>query len=308
MSNKDQGNYSNIDPGKFKSGYIALIGRPNVGKSTLMNALLGQKLSIVTPKPQTTRHSILGILSGDNFQIIFFDTPGLLLPRYKLQDKMLKAAHRALDEADLILFLIEPEKKISPITDKILTEIKGKNKKVVLAINKIDLSNKDHLLPIINDYSKKYNPVEILPISALKNEGLDGLKQVLLENLPKGLPFYPQDMITDFPERFFVSEIVREKIFQNYGDEIPYSTTVIVEEFKEREGRKDYIRANIVVEKNSQKGILIGKKGAALKKVGQDARKDIEAFLDRQIFLEMFVKVREKWRDKEGFLKEFGYK
>ena len=308
MSNKDQGNYSNIDPGKFKSGYIALIGRPNVGKSTLMNALLGQKLSIVTPKPQTTRHSILGILSDDNFQIIFFDTPGLLLPRYKLQDKMLKAAHRALDEADLILFLIEPEKKISPITDKILTEIKGKNKKVVLAINKIDLSNKDHLLPIINDYSKKYNPVEILPISALKNEGLDGLKQVLLENLPKGLPFYPQDMITDFPERFFVSEIVREKIFQNYGDEIPYSTTVIVEEFKEREGRKDYIRANIVVEKNSQKGILIGKKGAALKKVGQDARKDIEAFLDRQIFLEMFVKVREKWRDKEGFLKEFGYK
>lgn len=291
----------------FKAGYVALIGKPNVGKSTLMNALLGQKLSIVTPKPQTTRHCILGILSSENYQIIFFDTPGLLTPRYKLQNRMVKAAHRAIEESDVLLFIIEPEKKIPDSIQSILSEIAKSNKKIILVINKIDTITKDKLLLIIDDYSTKFKFTDILPISALKREGLEDLKNVMIKNLPHGLPFYPEDMITDFPERFFVSEIIREKVFQKYSDEIPYSTTVTIEEFKEREKGKDFIRANIIVEKNSQKGILIGKKGVTLKKVGLSAREEIELFLGRQVYLELFVKVREKWRQNESFLREFGY-
>jgi len=291
----------------YKAGYVSLIGKPNVGKSTLMNAFLGQKLSIVTPKPQTTRHSILGILSGKNYQMIFFDTPGLLKPRYKLQDKMLKVAHRAIQESDILLFLIEPEKNLSELIQSIFSQLVGTKKPVILAINKIDTVAKNKLLPIINEYSTKFNLTKIFPISALKHDGLDDLKNEIIKNLPNGFPFYSEDLITEQPERFFVSEIVREKIFQNYGEEIPYSTTVLIEEFKEREGRKDFIRANIIVEKNSQKGIIIGKKGSALKKVGSDAREEIEQFLGRPVFLELFVKVRENWRQKENFLKEFGY-
>ncbi|MBL7094638.1 GTPase Era [candidate division KSB1 bacterium] len=299
---KDNKNKTN-----YKVGYIALIGKPNVGKSTLMNVLLGQKLSIVTPKPQTTRHRILGILSEENTQMIFLDTPGLLKPRYKLQDKMLGAARRAIDESDVLLLMVEPEEKIDEVIINILSTMKGSQKSVILVINKIDTVNKKKLLPIIDRYASKFNLTKIFPISALKQEGLDELKSCLKDNLPKGFPFYPEDMITEHPERFFVSEIIREKIFQNYGDEIPYSTTVLIEEFKEREGRKDFIRANIIVEKDSQKGILIGKKGAALKKVGSSARDQIEQFLDREVYLELFVKVREKWRKKDVFLKEFGY-
>jgi len=292
---------------EYKSGYVALIGKPNVGKSTLMNALLGQKLSIVTPKPQTTRHRILGILTEKNTQMIFLDTPGLLKPRYKLQDKMLSAARRAMEESDVLLVLVEPVEKIPDEILNTLSTIKGSQKPVILVINKIDTVNKKKLLPVINSYASKFKLTKIFPISALKKEGLDELKCSLRENLPEGFPYYPEDMITEHPERFFVSEIIREKIFQNYGDEIPYSTTVLIEEFKEREGRKDFIRANIIVEKDSQKGILIGKKGAALKKVGSAARDQIEQFLDRDVYLELFVKVREKWRKKDVFLKEFGY-
>lgn len=292
----------------YKAGYVALIGKPNVGKSTLMNAFLGQKLSIVTPKPQTTRHSILGILSEENYQMIFFDTPGLLTPRYKLQDKMLKAAQRAIRESDVLLFMIEPHKKISDVVQSIFSQLVGTKKPVMLAINKIDTIDKNTLLPIINDYSTKFNLTKIFPISALKQDGLEELKNGIIENLPEGFPFYPEDMITNHPEKFFVSEIIREKIFQNYGEEVPYSTTVVIEEFKERDGRKDFIRAHIIVEKNSQKGILIGKKGLALKKVGSLAREEIEQFLGRQVYLELFVKVREKWRQKDVLLKQFGYR
>jgi len=290
-----------------KVGYIALIGKPNVGKSTLMNALLGLKLSIVTPKPQTTRHRILGILSEEKTQMIFLDTPGLLKPRYKLQDKMLNAARRAMEESDVLLILVEPLEKIPDEIISIFSSIKGSQKPVILVINKIDTIEKKKLLPIIDNYAAQFNFTKIFPISALKQEGLNELKSSLKENLPMGFPFYPDDMITEHPERFFVSEIIREKIFQNYGEEIPYSTTVLIEEFKEREGRKDFIRANIIVEKDSQKGILIGKKGAALKKVGSASRYQIEQFLGRKVYLELFVKVREKWRKKDAFLKEFGY-
>lgn len=292
----------------FKAGYVALIGRPNVGKSTLMNALLGLKLSIVTPKPQTTRHRVLGILSRENHQLIFLDTPGILSPRYKLQEAMVKTAHRAIDEADVLLFMIEPEKTISEINQNILNTLIQSRKPVILVINKIDTIEKEKLLPIINEYQKRFLLEQILPISALKSDGLAELKQVLIDLLPTGMPFYPADMITDHPERFFVAEIIREKIFQRYGEEIPYSTTVTIEEFIERAHGKDYIRATIYIERDSQKGIIIGKQGAALKRVGQLAREAIERFLQRPVYLELFVKVKEKWRQREGDLRELGYK
>jgi len=292
----------------FKAGYVALIGRPNVGKSTLMNALLGQKLSIVTPKPQTTRHRVLGILSEQDYQMIFLDTPGLLIPRYKLQETMVRTAKSAIEEADVLLFMIEPEDKISPANRSILSDLVQTKKPTILTINKIDLVAKEKLLPIIEAYSKSFSLTSIIPISALKADGLDKLKQLLIGNLPVGFPFYPPDAITDQPERFFVAEIIREKIFQQYGEEIPYSTTVTVEEFKERDKGKDYIRAVIYVERNSQKGIIIGKQGAALKRVGQIAREEIESFLGRAVYVELFVKVKEKWRQKEGILRELGYK
>ncbi len=292
----------------FKAGYVALIGRPNVGKSTLMNELLGQKLSIVTPKPQTTRHRVLGISSGNEHQIIFLDTPGLLIPRYKLQETMVKTARSAIEEADVLLFMIEPEEKISQANHSILSELVATKKTLILIINKIDLVEKDKLLPIIDQYSQSFKLSSIIPISAIKADGLEKVKQLIIEHLPVGFPFYPLDMITDQPERFFVAEIIREKIFQKYGEEIPYSTTVTIEEFKERNQGKDYVRGVIYVERASQKGIIIGKQGAALKKVGQIARAEIELFLGRPVYLELFVKVKEKWRQNEGILKELGYK
>ncbi|MDW7681875.1 MAG: GTPase Era [bacterium] len=297
-----------IDVKNFKSGYVALIGKPNVGKSTLMNALLGQNLSIVTAKPQTTRQRVLGILSDNDFQMIFLDTPGLLVPRYKLQDKMVKAAQRAVADADIILFLVEPEDKVDELQDQTLKEIVAAAKKILLVINKIDTIARDEILPIIERYHNSYRLTEIFPISALNGDGVNDVKQSLITHLPAGMPFYPADQITDQPERFFVAELIRQKIFENYGEEIPYSTAVVVESFKEREAAKDFIRANIIVERDSQKGILIGKKGAALKKTGKLAREEIERFLDRPVFLELFVKVRQKWRQNETFLKEFGYK
>ena len=292
----------------YKAGYVALIGRPNVGKSTLMNAFLGQKLCIVTAKPQTTRHRVLGILSGENHQIIFLDTPGLLIPRYKLQETMVKAAHGAVEEADVLLFMIEPEPKISEANRAILSDLQKTKKPILLVINKVDTIDKQKLLPIIDDYAHIFKLTSIIPISALKSDGLDELKNLIIENLSFGLPFYPDDMITDYPERFFVAEIIREKIFQKYGEEIPYSTTVTIEEFKERDAGKDYIRAAIYVERDSQKGIIIGKGGSALKRVGQIAREEIELFLGRAVYLELFVKVKEKWRQREGVLRELGYK
>jgi len=262
----------------------------------------------VTPKPQTTRHRVLGILSDKDYQMIFLDTPGLLIPRYKLQETMVKAAKSAIEEADLLLFMIEPEDKISPANRSILSELIQTKKPLILSINKIDLIEKEKLLPIIENYSKSFSLSSIVPISAIKSDGLDKLKRLLIDKLPFGFPFYPPETITDQPERFFVAEIIREKIFQKYGEEIPYSTTVTVEEFKERDQGKDYIRAVIYVERNSQKGIIIGKQGAALKRVGQAAREEIELFLGRPVYLELFVKVKEKWRKKEVVLRELGYK
>ncbi len=291
----------------FRVGYVAILGRPNVGKSTLMNALLGQKLSIVSPKPQTTRHRILGILSGETFQIVFFDTPGLLDPRYKLQEVMLKSAERAAQDADEVLFMIEALPESHELDFQWLERLKILDKPSILAINKIDLVPKDQLLPLIDECHRRYQFREIVPISALKQDGIDILRDVLVRYLPEGSPLYPEDMLTDQPERFFVAEIIREKIFQRYGEEIPYSATVVIDEFKERPGAKDYIRASIYVEKPGQRKILIGKGGEALKRIGREAREEIEAFLGRPVFLELWIGVKEKWRQKESLLRQFGY-
>ncbi len=294
----------------FKAGYVAIVGRPNVGKSTLINNFLRFKLSIVTPKPQTTRHRILGILNGDNYQIIFLDTPGIMEKvKYNLHRWMVKRAIEAMEEADLVLFVVEPY----PPTEgdlKILDAIKERQKKTILVVNKIDQVPRLEVLPVIEAYSKLYDFTDVVPISALKLINTDELMDVIVKNLPEGKPFYPQDMLTDRPERFFVSEIIREKVFQLYGEEIPYSTAVEIEIFREQDpehGGKDYIRAIIYVERDSQKAILIGRGGQALKRVGMRARQEIEEFLGRPVYLELWVKVKPKWRKNEAFLKEIGY-
>jgi GTPase len=294
----------------YKCGYVAIIGKPNVGKSTLMNALIGQKISIVTNKPQTTRHKILGILSRENFQVIFLDTPGLLKPKYLLQSRMMEATHSAVADADVILYMVdalEPQMESDSDHDVAFKVLKKVDKPVFLVINKSDAVYKPKMLPVIDYYSKKYNFVEIFPISALQTDGTSELLNSVVDNLPDHPQFFPNDSISDANERFFVAEIIREKIFERFEKEIPYSATVEIVEFKEREDKKDFVSAEIYVERQSQKGILIGKNGAALKVVGESARLDIEQFLGRPIFLEMHVKVREKWRDSEAWLKRLGY-
>ena len=295
----------------FRCGYVALIGKPNVGKSTLMNTLVGQKISIVTDKPQTTRHKILGILSAEKFQIIFLDTPGLLKPKYLLQSAMMEATHSAIADADVVLYMIdalEPHMESNSDHYVAFKVLKNVGKPVYLIINKSDAIRKHQILPIIDYYSKKYNFVEIFPISALQAEGTADLLKSVVEKLPIHPPYYPLDSLSDANEKFFVSEIIREKIFEKFQQEIPYSTTVEIIEFKERADKKDFVSAEIYVERQSQKGILIGKNGAALKDVGESARLDIEKFLGRPVFLEMHVKVREKWRDSDAWLKRLGYK
>ena len=291
----------------YRAGYVTIIGRPNSGKSTLMNALLNYKLSIVTNKPQTTRQNVLGILSSDESQIVFLDTPGLLTPRYKLQEAMLNAATTAMKDADVLFFLTDatqskPEKDI-----EILKKLKLPAKPIILVFNKIDLIKPAEILPLIAYYNQHFNFDEIIPISALQKEGLTDLMGSVSKYLPLSPPFYPEDELSDAPERFFVAELIREKIFMQYGEEIPYSTSVHVEEFKERKNGKDYIRAAIFVERPTQRRIIIGTKGAALKKIGQTARAEIETMLDRQVFLELWVVVRENWRENPKILKELGY-
>jgi GTP-binding protein Era len=291
----------------FRAGYITIIGRPNSGKSTLMNSLLREKISIVTEKPQTTRQNVLGILSDEGYQMVFTDTPGLLTPKYKLQEAMLNSAVRAIKEADLIFYLVEADGNLKEKDVAVFKQLELDPKQVFLLINKIDLTEKGALLPLIQFYHTTLQPSEIFPISALNQVGLPELVQSVIARLPLNPPFFPEDELSTFPERFFVAEIIREKIFLNFEQEIPYSTTVHIEEFKERENGKDYIRAAIYIERAAQRKILIGKNGSALKKIGQLARTEIEAFLQRPVFLELYVGVREKWRQNERLLKEFGY-
>ncbi len=299
----------------FHTGYAALVGEPNVGKSTLMNAILNQKISIVTKKPQTTRHKIMGILSGENFQVIFLDTPGLISPKYLLQEVMMKFASSALDDADVVLFLVDAEKARSVgvqesarALEKVMSvHLPSAGKKTFLVINKIDRVEKSDVLPMIDGLRKAFPFDEILPISALNSFGTGELVATIVKYLPESPPFYPPDIVSDAPEKFFVSEIIREKIFEQFAQEIPYSTTVDIVAFTERTAKKHFISAEIFVERQSQKGILIGKKGAVLKKLGEQARTEIESFLGHAVFLELHVKVREKWRGSEAWLKRLGY-
>ncbi|MFO7891081.1 MAG: GTPase Era [bacterium] len=290
----------------FKAGYITIAGKPNVGKSTLMNSFLERKISIVTPKPQTTRNRVLGILNGKDYQIIFLDTPGLITPKYQLQKSLVDTAKTSLKEADIILMMIDMYSK-GPASEPIIKDLKSYKIPKFLIINKIDLFPKEHLLPMIYSYKSLNVFNEIIPVSALLNDGLDILFNTILKNLPTGQPFYSQDVISSEPERFFVAEIIREKIFFFYEKEVPYSTAVKIAEFKERSGRKDFIHAIIIVERDSQKGIIIGKQGGALKRVGMRARKDIEAFLGRSVFLKLEVRVQKKWRKNPAIIKGLGY-
>ncbi len=288
----------------MKSGYISIIGKPNVGKSTLLNRFLEIKLSIVSSKPQTTRQRILGILTEGDNQCYFLDTPGLIKPDYELQKLMVNQIKRAAKDADIIIWIVDPWFKPEDFPDALLKSCK--KKPLICVINKIDLVPKTKLLPVI-DKLEKINIKEIIPISALNGDGLARLKKTLFRHLPEGPFLYPVDDISDSPERFFVAELIRERVFEFFKKEIPYSTCVVIDEFKEREKGKDYIRALIYVERKSQKGILIGKKGEALKKVGAEARKEIENFLGREVYLELWIKVKEKWRKDKKFLKELGY-
>jgi len=290
---------------KFRSGYVSIVGKTNVGKSTLLNQLLGFKLSIVTPKPQTTRKRVIGILNGEGYQILFIDTPGIIEPRYALQEIMVNYVKTAMEDADIILYMIDVTRKDS--FDELGGRLKPLHKPVILLLNKVDLVKKETLLPMIEEYNRAYPFEAIIPISALKGDGIERVINEIIRLLPYGHPYYPSDYITSEEERFFVSEIIREKVFLNYLEEIPYSSHVEIDEFKEREKGKDYIRAIIYVERESQKGILIGKGGEALKKIGEEARQEIETLLGRPVFLELFVKVKKDWRKKGQRLKEFGY-
>ena len=294
----------------MKVGYVAVIGKPNVGKSTLVNSLLRFKLAAVSPKPQTTRCKILGIINDPDAQILLLDTPGIFQKSmYALHEYMLKEARESMKDADVILWVVEPTLP-GELEESIASELKEakkiKDTPVILVINKIDTVNKNALLPIMDMYSKLYDFAEYVPISALKGDGLDILLEQIKKYLPEGEPFYPTDEITDKPLRFIVSEIIREKIFLYYRQEIPYSAAVRVEEFREPEdpSRPIYIRAVIYVEKDSQKGILIGKGGQALKRVGVQARKELELLLNRKVYLELWVKVKRKWRENLGFIRE----
>jgi GTP-binding protein Era len=290
---------------KHRSGFVNIIGHPNVGKSTLMNQLVGEKLSIITSKAQTTRHRILGIVNEEDYQIIYSDTPGVIEPAYKLQEGMMKFVFNSLEDADLFLLMVECGQK-SFNNENLFDFLRNTDIPIILLINKIDVSNQKVLEDQMQHWHEQLPKAELMPISALHNFNVDLLKENIVKKLPECPPYYPKDSLTDKSERFFVEEKIREKILLNYEQEVPYSTEVLVEEFKEEEDIIR-IRANIFVARDSQKGILIGRGGSKLKKVGTEARKDLETFFEKKIYLNLFVKVNKDWRNDEGQLKRFGY-
>jgi GTP-binding protein Era len=292
----------------FKSGFISIIGRPNVGKSTLLNLLLGEKIAIVSDKPQTTRNRILGIKNHPAGQIIFLDTPGIHRAQSRLNQSMVKVALATYSEVDGVCFMIEADRSDDGENDFILETLKKIEKPVLLIINKIDLVPKDNLLPIMERYSRLRSFEQIIPISALRGDGVETFVDELFKILPEGPRLFPEDMITDLPERFLAAELIREKVFQLTQEEIPYATAVVIEDFKEREEKNlIVIRATIQVERESQKGILIGKKGRMLKEIGRLAREEIEALLGTRVFLELWVKEEKNWRENPRALRRLGY-
>ena len=295
----------------FKAGYVAILGLPNSGKSTLINALLGQKLNIVSDKPQTTRRKILGILTGESYQIIFVDTPGLLKPNYLLQERMMEAVEVSAKDADVILLIQDVKEDFNgekllhqEFVNEVLTNIKAPK---ILLLNKVDISSQEKIFPLIEKQQKTNLFTKVIPISAEHKFNLTDLLNSLIELLPEHPKYFPDDELTDESERFFVAEIIREKILEQYSEEVPYSCEVLIADFKEREIGKNYIEAYVIVEKESQKAIIIGKEGRTIKKLGETSRKSIEEFLQREVFLELRVKVKPKWRKDENMLNIFGY-
>ncbi|SMO54765.1 GTPase Era [Fodinibius sediminis] len=290
---------------QHKSGYVAIIGKPNAGKSTLMNRLLGSKVSITTHKPQTTRHQILGIHSEDDLQIIFLDTPGIINPRYELQKAMMKTVDRARTDADIILLIVDvTDYEVPGRIFKMFASMKGK--KIFLVINKIDKTSEQQVKVVTQNIQERFDFDQTLLVSALNGEGLQGLMTAIKENLKPGPPFYPKDMLSEQPVRFFVAEMIREQLFLLYHQEIPYSSTIDIVQYDERDDL-DYISADIIVNRNSQKGILIGKGGKAIKKLGKNAREVIEDFVDKKVYLDLHVKVRDKWREDPNRVRHYGY-
>jgi len=288
-----------------KSGFVNIVGNPNVGKSTLMNALVGEQISIITSKAQTTRHRILGIVNGEDFQIVYSDTPGVLKPNYRLQESMLNFSRSALSDADVLLYVTDVFDSYEKNED-FVEKVKLNSAPLLLIINKIDLIDEEKLVSLIEKWKILLPKAEIFPVSAIEKFNVDNLFNRIKELLPESPPFFDKDQLTDKPARFFVTEIIREKILLNYEKEIPYSVEVVVEQFQEDE-RLIKINAVIYVERDSQKGIIIGHGGKSLKKVGTEARKDMEVFFDKKVFLELFVKVEKDWRNKDNKLKDFGY-
>ncbi|MEN2465011.1 GTPase Era [Ornithinibacillus sp. FSL M8-0202] len=292
----------------YKSGFIAIIGRPNVGKSTFMNKVIGQKIAIMSDKPQTTRNKIQGVLTQSDAQFIFIDTPGIHKPKHRLGDFMVKIAENTLNEVDAVLFMINADEGYGKGDQFIMDRLERVKSPVFLVVNKIDLVHPDKLLPLIELYKEKYDFEEIIPISALQGNNVTHLLDVLKNHLPEGPQFYPADQVTDHPERFIISELIREKVLHLTREEVPHSIAVVIENIEKRESNAIFIQAVIVTERKSQKGILIGKQGSMLKNIGKEARKDIEALLGSKVYLELWVKVQKDWRNKQSQLFEYGFR
>ncbi|MEG0255671.1 MAG: GTPase Era [Vagococcus sp.] len=292
----------------FKSGFVAIIGRPNVGKSTLLNRLVAQKIAIMSDKAQTTRNKIQGVYTTKNEQIVFIDTPGIHKPKTKLGDFMVETAYSALREVDAVLFMVSADQPRGRGDDFIIERLKNSKAPVYLIINKIDTVHPDALLPIIADYQNEFKFNEVIPISATEGNNIDTLLTTLVGDLPEGPQFYPEDQVTDHPEYFIVSELIREKVLHLTEQEVPHSIAVITESMKRDEFDKIHIQATIIVERDSQKGIIIGKGGKMLKNIGVKSRKDIENLLGNKVYLELWVKVQKNWRDKQKDLQNFGYR
>nr|WP_248628580.1 GTPase Era [Enterococcus cecorum] len=291
-----------------KSGFVAIVGRPNVGKSTLLNRIVGQKIAIMSDKAQTTRNKIQGVYTTDKTQIVFIDTPGIHKPKHRLGDYMVEAAYSALHEVEVVLFMVAADQKRGKGDDMIIERLKKLNVPVYLVINKIDKIHPNDLLEQIDDFKSQMDFAQIIPISATQGNNFETLMNELEANMPVGPQYFPEDQITDHPEYFVVSELIREKILQLTRDEVPHSVAVVIDSMKRKPDEKVQIQATIIIERDSQKGIIIGKGGAMLKKIGTQARKDIEKLLGDKVFLELWVKVQKDWRDKQVYLTDFGYR
>jgi len=293
----------------FKSGFVTIVGRPNVGKSTLMNHIMGEKLSIVSNKPQTTRNNIQTILTKkDQYQIVFVDTPGIHKPKHRLGEYMVNSAKESVKDVDLVIFITNPDEELGRGDKFILETLKNTKAPVFLVLNKVDETSKEKVAMSLAKFSKEFNFKEIIPISALKGKNVDTLVKLMVENLPEGPMYYPEDMITDVQERFVVSEIVREKALRTLRDEVPHGIAVDVIQMKQKENGTYHIEVDLICEKDSHKGIIIGKDGQSLKKIGESARYELERFLDAKVNIKIWVKVRKEWRDNQNLLKELGYK